>query len=102
LANKSETDDGGKKKPPPVVEEPGDEPDTPSDEEVGKEWLRVLAADEVVAVLREVHDIEWLKELQVELRKALEPATVPRPPVAPVVPASVVAPASTLVIRRPI
>jgi hypothetical protein len=53
--------------------EPADEPDSPSDEDVGKEWLEVLAPDELVAVLREVHDDDYLRELSKALSKVLSP-----------------------------
>ena len=42
-----------------------------TDETVGKEWLKGLAADEVVMWLRELHGIEWLRELVAAATKAL-------------------------------
>jgi hypothetical protein len=46
-------------------------PDEKSDEDVGKEWLKELAADELVAVLKEFRDDEYLRELATALSKAL-------------------------------
>jgi Protein of unknown function (DUF3102) len=50
-------------------------PDEKSDEDVGKEWLKELAADELVAVLKEFRDDEYLRELAAALSKVL-PAKV--------------------------
>jgi hypothetical protein len=44
-----------------------------TDETVGREWLKVLAADELVAVLRQDRGIDYLKELMGALGKVLDP-----------------------------
>jgi len=51
----------------------------------------------MIAALKRV-DASFLKELAMELQKALDPRLPPRPPAAP--PAGVVAPASDVVARR--
>jgi hypothetical protein len=47
------------------------------DEEIGTQWLKGLAADEVVEWLKQLHGgIEWLRvELSAALTKALRPQT---------------------------
>jgi len=60
--------------------EPADEPDTGSEEKVGKEWLKVLAADELVSILKEFRDDEYLQELSAALAKVLpkvDPLAIP-------------------------
>jgi hypothetical protein len=47
--------------------------ETKRDEEVGKEWLKELAADELVAVLREFRDDQYLRQLSAALAKVLRP-----------------------------
>lgn len=49
--------------------------DTKRDEDVGKDWLKLLAADELVAALREFRDDEYLRELSAALTKVLRPPT---------------------------
>jgi hypothetical protein len=44
-----------------------------TDETVGRGWLKVLAADELVAVLRQDRGIDYLKELMGALGKVLDP-----------------------------
>jgi Protein of unknown function (DUF3102) len=51
-----------------VVIEP---PDEKSDEDVGKEWLKTLAVDDLVTWLKEVQDDEYLRELAAALNKVL-------------------------------
>ena len=56
-----------------------------TNEDVGREWLKVLAQDDLITILRQLHDVEWLKELAkklaVELEKVLRPeATAPPSP----------------------
>ena len=74
---------------PNDVDEQSDETE---EEVVGKKWLEMLAPDDLIFWVKEVHGDEYLKELAkaltVELAKALPPT--PRPPVTA---ASVVAPA---------
>jgi type IV secretory pathway VirB10-like protein len=51
-----------------------------SDEDVAKDWLKVLAADELVAVLKQVRDTEYLRELSEALSKVLpkiDPLAIP-------------------------
>lgn len=63
-------------KPTKVVKaavEPGDEPDADNEEEVGKEWLRALAVDDLITWLKEVHDTDYLLELSAALSKVLTP-----------------------------
>jgi hypothetical protein len=60
--------------------EPGNEPDSTNEEEVGKEWLKALAPDDLITWLRAIHDTDYLKELSAGLARALTP---PRPPQAP-------------------
>jgi hypothetical protein len=55
--------------------EPGNEPDADNEEEVGKEWLRALAVDDLITWLKEVHDTDYLLELSEALSKVL-PAKV--------------------------
>jgi Protein of unknown function (DUF3102) len=57
--------------------------DTKRDEDVGKDWLKVLAADELVTVLREFRDDDYLRQLSVALAKALAPKA--QAPIAPVI-----------------
>jgi hypothetical protein len=52
---------------------PDNEADSRSDEDVGKDWLKVLAADELITVLREFRDDEYLRELSEALSKVLTP-----------------------------
>jgi hypothetical protein len=60
-----------------------------TNEGIGKEYLNGLAADELVTVLREVHDTDYLRELSGTLAKTLTP--------------SIAAPASTgSGLRRPL
>jgi hypothetical protein len=47
--------------------------ETKRDEDVGKDWLKVLAAHELVAVLREFRDDQYLRELSAALAKVLRP-----------------------------
>jgi hypothetical protein len=44
----------------------------PTNEDIGKEWLKALAADELVSVLRELHGPEYLTELRAVLPQASE------------------------------
>jgi hypothetical protein len=46
-----------------------------NDEGIAKEYLNGLAADELVTVLKEMHDAEYLRELSGTLAKALTPPT---------------------------
>jgi Protein of unknown function (DUF3102) len=57
--------------------------DTKRDEDVGKDWLKELAADELVTVLREFRDDDYLRQLSVALAKALAPKA--QAPIAPVI-----------------
>jgi Protein of unknown function (DUF3102) len=53
-------------------------PEIRTSEDIGKEWLRALAVDELVSVLKEIHrnDTEYLQELSAALTKTLTPPTV--------------------------
>jgi hypothetical protein len=44
-------------------------------EGIGKEYLNGLVPDELVTVLREVHDTDYLRELSGTLARALPPPT---------------------------
>ena len=57
-------------------------PDSPSDEDVGKEWLEALAVDDLITWLKELHDDEYLRELSAALTKVLRPPTQATPPIA--------------------
>jgi Protein of unknown function (DUF3102) len=59
-----------------------------SNEGIAKDYLNGLAADELVTVLREVHDTDYLRELSGTLARALTPSTA--------------APASAPGLRRPL
>jgi hypothetical protein len=63
---KSDDDDGG------------GQSDETEEETIGKDWLRTLAPDDLITWLKEVHDIEWLRELAAKLAKELTPLP-PRP-----------------------
>src|SRR5262249_21980150 len=49
-------------------------PKPKTDENVGREWLKVLAADELVAVLRELHGPDYLREVMAAAAKVLDAA----------------------------
>jgi hypothetical protein len=70
--------------------------DETEQEVIGKEWLETLEPDDLIFWVKEVHSVEYLKELAKKLAAELA-KTLPLPPAAP---ASVVAPASTPVVRR--
>src|SRR5262249_39320736 len=94
---KPETDE------PEVVEEEADaEADNQSDETeeevVGKEWLGRLEPDDLIFWVKEVHSVEYLKELAKALAKELAKTLPLPPPLAP--PAGVVAPAPPVSDRR--
>src|SRR5262249_6440332 len=46
---------------------------TKTDEDIGKAWLKTLAADELVANVRQLHGIEYLREVIAAASKALLP-----------------------------
>jgi hypothetical protein len=54
-----------------------DPPDSKTLKDAGKEWLRALAVDELVIVLKEIHrnDTEYLQELSAALTRELRPPT---------------------------
>jgi hypothetical protein len=62
-------------KPPPTkaAVEPANQPTNKSEEEVGKEWLKALAVDDLITWLKELHDPDYLRGLAVALAKALTP-----------------------------
>src|SRR5262249_21552185 len=68
-------------------------PKPTGDEGVAREWLKALAADELVAVLRELHDADYLKRVAAEL---VEPAG----PTSTSIPAATAIPSASAVARR--
>jgi hypothetical protein len=71
-----DTDDAGD-------DDAGAEPsqsDETEEEVVGKKWLETLAPDDLITWVKEIHGIEYLKELAKELAKALplvDPLAIP-------------------------
>jgi hypothetical protein len=53
--------------------------DETEEEVVGKKWLETLAADDLVFWVKEVHGVEYLKELAAALAKELPPTLPPKP-----------------------
>jgi len=57
----------------------GAEPDEETEEKaVGKKWLEMLAPDDLIFWLKEVHGVEYLKELAKALAKVLTPPPPPK------------------------
>jgi hypothetical protein len=84
-----------KPKPKTTTKAAVEPPDADDDEEIGKEWLRALAVDDLITWLKEVHDADYLKDLAAALTKALTPPpkdelaippALQRPPAQPATP----------------
>jgi hypothetical protein len=101
LAKKPDTSNNSDNEPEEEAEEEEqeeDQTDETEEELVGKKWLETLAPDDLIFWLKEIHDVEYLKELAAALAKILTP--LPRPPT---VPAGIVAPAvsaSASIVRK--
>jgi hypothetical protein len=81
---KSNTDKTSKDKPAGVVKaavEPANEPNDRRDEDIAKQYLaEVWDASELVDVLRQVRDIDYLMELATAVAKVLTPTPTPTQP----------------------
>jgi hypothetical protein len=78
------------------------ESDETEEEVVGKKWLEMLAPDDLIFWVKEVHGDEYLKELAKKLEAELRKTLPPTPPASLVVPASAAPSVSVSGIRRPI